>query len=58
MIITAIPIILFIEVFGMFAKIQHDLSTVSKKLIPQIMLDKHEPLDEIEEQCGIPPPLR
>ena len=57
-IVTAIPIVIFMEVFGMFTKIKHDLNQVQKQLIPQILLEKREDIDEIEEQCGVPPPLR
>ena len=57
-IITAIPIVILLAVFGMFTKIKHDLDQIVKKLIPQILLEKREDIDEIEEQCGVPPPLR
>ena len=42
----------------MFSKLKSDLYTTQKKLIPQIMLEKREVLDELEEQSGVPPPLR
>lgn len=57
-IVTAIPIVILLQVFGMFTKIKHDLDQIVKKLIPQILLEKREDIDEIEEQCGVPPPLR
>ena len=57
-IVTAIPIVILLQVFGKFTKIKHDLDQIVKKLIPQILLEKREDIDEIEEQCGVPPPLR
>ena len=48
-IISAIPIVIFLEVFGMFTKIKYDLNQIVKKLIPQILLEKREDIDEIEE---------
>ena len=57
-ILSAIPVVLFMECFAMFSKLKSDLYTTQKKLIPQIILEKREVLDELEEQCGVPPPLR
>ena len=57
-ILSAIPVVFFIECFTLFNKIKSDLYSTQKKLIPQIILEKREILDELEEQCGVPPPLR
>lgn len=48
-ILSAIPVVLFMECFAMFSKLKSDLYTTQKKLIPQIMLEKREVLDELEE---------
>ena len=57
-IVTAVPLALFLMIFAAFTKVRNDIGLVVKQLVPQILLDKREPIDELEEQCGIPPPLR
>ena len=57
-VLTLAPLMILVTIFCIFQKIKYDQAIILKQLVPQILLEKREPIDEIEEQCGIPPPLR
>lgn len=47
--LTVTPLLVLVTVFGVFSKIKYDQSMILKQLVPQILLDEREPIDEIEE---------